>query len=72
MKIKFRGQRVAVRLLADEDIIGERCLYRDKCHPDCPKSIKNDMPWRESGAIGDRVNEHPTREYVQIISPWFS
>lgn len=67
MKIRFRGQKITVRLMTDEEIIRARCLFRERsCFDSDSSSI-----WRESNAQGDRVGEHPHREYVEIISSWF-
>jgi hypothetical protein len=53
--------------MTDEEIIRARCLFRERsCFDSDSSSI-----WRESNAQGDRVGEHPHREYVEIISSWF-
>ena len=64
MKIRFCGQKIEVRPMADDEIIGARCLFRDGPYFGV-------TPWRVSSAQGDHVGEHPHREYVEILSTWF-
>lgn len=75
MKIKFRGQKIAIRLMADDEIVNGKCIFRTRTYfgPDsnAPFSLMPANDWRESSAQGDSVGDHPQWEYAEIISSWF-
>ena len=59
-KIKMNGMKVKVQTLADTDIIDEQTFYRNEGYD----------KWIKSACVGDRVGNHPNREYIKILSPW--
>ena len=63
IKLKFQGVTLTVVQLFGNDRITDRALYR----------IADDVTgtWHRSEASGDLVRDHPTRQYVHVLSPWW-
>lgn len=63
MKIKYHGERIQIRLMAEHEQIDNRTLFVSK-----GDDLSN---LRRSEAIGDYVCMHGSRTYYHVESNWF-
>lgn len=68
-KFKYGGMKLTARPMAPNEVIDQKSLMclRDSAF-DRPFPKRN---WLASGCVGDFVSEHPDRDYILVLSPFF-
>jgi len=66
-KIKRNGMTLKVRIMSPSEQITERSL----CSNITGEKDITKLKFKPSCCVGDLVEEHPGRIYVEVVSPWY-